>query len=114
MGFCLGLSYENGIFDSHQKYHCSFKCNMFIRDLRIKHLNAFICQWLKINESDIHGYFFDGEVYYETDDEDIVDIVDDNVKDNIESPVVIMHDEVDIPDDYDEEMNDTDEGADVE
>ena len=70
MGFCLGLSYENGIFDSHQKYHCSFKCNMFIRDLRIKHLNAFICQWLKINESDIHGYFFDGEVYYETDDED--------------------------------------------
>ena len=49
----------------------------------------------------------------ETDDEDIVDIVDD-VKDNIESPVVIMHDEVDIPDDYDEEMNDIDEGADDE
>ena len=43
---------------------------MFIRDLRIKHLNAFICQWLKIDESDIHGYFFDDEVYYETDYED--------------------------------------------
>ena len=54
----------------------------------------------------------------ETEDDDIQDIVDDTDGEGNVSPVVIMHDEVDIPDDYDEDdlddIEDPDDDSDDE